>query len=210
MGARRPRTQPNPKTVSLNEEMKKAHPDVPVPSINYPIPGATSFNKDGVNENLVLSQNLASDGIPYASLRLKSTAGKLRYSNNSLLIEANDDQTITLYADKVAPSGKVIPFPHFKVMPSGVEVMIENVTGAIPSNASITEKLSMRSRTAARAERLKTRMRELAEENAEIAKKVSLQDVPEEDDDVDESIDDEDDVEGDLGGDDEEDGDGEE
>lgn len=77
----------------------------------------------------------------YQSLRLRNNVHKLRYGVQPLLVEANGSpedgsrnwQTITY---------KEEPFPHFEVLPSGVQIPLHNVASAIPRTASIATKVA--------------------------------------------------------------------
>jgi hypothetical protein len=67
----------------------------------------------------------------YQSLRLKNVVHKLRYGVQPMLVEAGGDQTIT-YSET--------PFPHFEVLPSGVQIPLHNVSSAIPKDANVASK----------------------------------------------------------------------
>jgi hypothetical protein len=77
----------------------------------------------------------------YFSIRLKEQGHKLRYSHGVKLVEAERDQTISFRAE---------PYPHFVVMPGGVQFPIENVSSAIPMAAQVATKLSRTGRGNAR------------------------------------------------------------
>lgn len=81
------------------------------------------------------------DGVSYFSLRLKQQGHKLRYSHGPQLVEADRDQTISFRKD---------PYPHFVVMPGGVQFPLENVASAIPTEAQVAAKLSRTGRVNAR------------------------------------------------------------
>lgn len=68
----------------------------------------------------------------YQSLRIKSVVHKLRHGVQPFLIEAGGDQTITFKSE---------PFPLFEVLPSGVQIPLDNVASAIPKGASVANKI---------------------------------------------------------------------
>lgn len=68
----------------------------------------------------------------YQSLRIFEVAHKLRHGVQPKLVEAGGDQTITFHPE---------PFPHFEVLPSGVQIPLNNVASAIPKTASIAQKV---------------------------------------------------------------------
>jgi len=68
----------------------------------------------------------------YQSLRILDVIHKLRFGTQPKLVEATHDQTIT-YKD--------LPFPHFDVQPSGVQIPLHNVASCIPKDASIASKV---------------------------------------------------------------------
>ncbi len=109
----------------------------------------------------------------YFSVRLKEQGHKLRYSHGIKLIEAERDQTITFCKE---------PYPHFLVMPGGVQFPIENVSSAIPMAAQVATKLSRTGRGNARKAEAIRVLQERAKARAAAAAPVEAE---EEDDETD-------------------------
>lgn len=139
-------------------------------------------------------------GIPYASLRTKSSPGNMRQSGTNH-IQASRDQGIYFLKE---------PYPHFRVTPGGHEIPVENVASAIPVQSQIAEKLSRKERLAKRARNIEEKMGERTAEKQEREEereakplrraeprakstpkkeRPAIQEIPSDDDDIDDSLD---------------------
>jgi hypothetical protein len=85
------------------------------------------------------------DGVAYSSLRLKEQGHPLRFGTSAKLVQAMNDQTITFRSE---------PYPHFLVMPGGVEYPVDNVASALNIHASVVQKLSRTGRLNERKQRM--------------------------------------------------------
>jgi len=176
MAARRPRT-PNPDVPTREETIRKAMQV----SADDPSSPSVQEARASVAEQV--------GGIPYASIRTIKTPGKLRQSHVNL-IEAIDGNTITF---------RSFPYPHFLVMPGGTEIPIWNVAGAVAVGSEIAQKLSRTERLAKRKAALEAKMGERTESRPARAEPVrapkvrkGVQEVPSDEDDIDDSLDEDD------------------
>lgn len=180
MAARRPR---NPDLPSRKESIEKA---MQASADDPSLPGVEAARAQ-VRES-VIRESLAAAGIPYASIRTIKTPGKLRQSHVNL-IEATDGNTITFRSS---------PYPHFLVMPGGTEIPIWNVAGAVAVGSEIAQKLSRTERLAKRKAALEEKMGARVESKSARAEPLraptpkarkGVQEVPSDEDDVDDSLD---------------------
>lgn len=81
------------------------------------------------------------DGTLYESLRIIEGAHKLRYGSGTKLVESKGDQSITF---------RTLPFEHFEVAPSGIQIPLHNVASAIPKSAALAGRLRRTGQTGGR------------------------------------------------------------
>lgn len=106
------------------------------------------------------------EGVAYFSLRLKEQGHKLRYSHGPKLVEAERDQTIAFRSE---------PYPHFVVMPGGVQFPLENVASAIPMASQLTAKLSRTGKVNARKAEAVRKLQERALARAAASEPVDVE-----------------------------------
>lgn len=71
-------------------------------------------------------------GTEYASLRIIEPAHKLRFGHGAKLVESTADQTIIF---------RPLPFPHFDIAPTGIQIPLHNVASAIPKGAALAARV---------------------------------------------------------------------
>ncbi|HET9045100.1 MAG TPA: hypothetical protein VFN70_18220 [Burkholderiales bacterium] len=107
----------------------------------------------------------------YAALRVIHQVSSLRGGSNISIIEATGLRTIEAHGH---------PYPHFKVLPEGVEIPTTNVSSAIPAGSAQTLKLGRKERLRAREERIAAKL--AAKAAAAPKQREGVEDIVDEDD----------------------------
>ena len=81
------------------------------------------------------------DGVEYQSVRIIGDVHKLRFGAGARLVESGPGQTIVFRKE---------PYPHFHVLPAGVEIPLHNTASAIAMSAGLASKLRKTGQTGAR------------------------------------------------------------